>query len=153
MITKDRLQFRWLATITTMGAGLAFIGHGALATQKDLEWVSLFARALRFLPNGTPSYSTVENLTQYVGIADMLFGATLILFGLALCMRPSLSRATMRTISVLLGVAIFWQIMTSLAFIIADGALQPGVWHFLERSPSFLLPMVALFTLLWREKK
>lgn len=137
---------RLTATIAVIGSGLMFIGHGALAAQKDALWVQLFERSLRFLPGGSPESATVTSLTQSIGIADISFGLMLIVLGIGFFAGSGLHRrlAASTLMLVLLGVASFWQLMTSAAFIVADGTLLPGFWHVLERAPGFILPLVAL---------
>lgn len=134
------------AGIAVMGSGLVFIGHGVLATQKDAQWVQLFEHSLRFLPGGSPDSATVASLTQAIGIADIFFGLVLLVLGIGLFADGAAHRrlAISALMLVLLAIANFWQLMTSAAFIVADGTLLPGFWQLLERASGFILPLVAL---------
>lgn len=142
----DKTTATKLSAVAAAISGIIFIGHGALAAQKDILWVDLFEQSMRFLPGGAPETNAVASLTQAIGIADIIFGLMLLALGPTLLFRPI--RTITTSLIVLLAIAVFWQFMTSIAFIIADGTVNPGVWHLLERAGSFGVPVMAIFSLL-----
>jgi hypothetical protein len=146
---KSQNNFNSVSAMATIGSGLVFIGHGVLAALQDQELVMLFGQSLRQF--GAEIYDvTVADLTQYIGIFDILIG--IILLALGICFLVSNPRAQRLSHSpftlVFLGWAVFQQFFTSAALIVATAHIFPGFWILLERSPSFILPLVAITLLL-----
>ena len=144
-----------IAGICIAGTAAAFIGHGALAAARDPLWVGLFKGSLATMGVNV-SQAAISDMTQIVGVADIVFGLVLTgiavgFFGGAVMKRAATSSAVLYV----LGIAAFWQAATAAAVIVAEASLFPGVWHFLADAPKFLLPIVAIAVLrqLRRAKK
>ena len=148
MATTQSNGYRTLALIAGIGSALTFIGHGALAAQRNTHLVELIGASLRFLPSGTPEVMVVGNMTHAIGVVDIIVGA--ILGVLAIIMWADTGRLRRWMLGLLVGLyawAIFWQGVTAASEWVA-GSANPGLWFLLEYAPLYLLPVVGMLATL-----
>lgn len=132
------MKRNYILALAVIATGLLFIGHGALATQQYELWVTVFATILSAFI--VLEFTQVAQLTQTIGIFDIVFGSLLLLIGAIVGFSvKSLNPPLEEALFVLLLIAAIWQFFTSFSFVLAG--VPEGVWLFLERSPSFILPL------------
>ena len=138
---------RKLLAVSIFGTAATFIGHGALAALRDPTWVGLFKDSLATMGMSV-SPTTAEMLTQAAGIADIMFGVLLVVMAWGLVAGGAMGRMmTSRITFYVLGVAVFWQLATATAYVVAGASLVPGVWNFLQASSAFVLPGLGIVLL------